>query len=168
MDVFLGLPLEITRTLVDDWLVPAELVSLDIAYCNRAKREFWEKVLRLAIHFPYYSVPHSPDLVELYQNWVLIRQIPAVRLRLGEHVDCYLLDAYLQQVGGSVQEVTFHGLDDDNIRQYTGLVKQHCDSIVRLTCVSCTLHSSMITMMNNNPALLHLRIMNCEEEVTFW
>lgn len=161
----MDLPLEITRTLVVDWLGHVDLVFLDTSYCNKERREPWENVLRLAAHFADYDVPYSFDLFEMYQNWVLARKIPTRRLLLGENVDSDLLDAYLQKLGAFIEEVTFQDLkaNEEDFGLFAALVEEHCDNIVRLTCTSCLLDAGMMTMMNYKSKLLHLKVVDCDD-----
>ena len=152
MDVFLDLPLEVTRMLVMEWINPIDLVSLDTSYCNKLKRESWLKVLRLATHFADYGVSDL-DLFEQYQNWVFVRKVPTRRLRIGENVESDQLDLYLQKLGGFVREVIFVGLSEDEFGVIAG----------RLTCDSCTLEATIMTIMNYKATLRHLKTINCAD-----
>ena len=151
MDVFLDLPLEITRMVVVEWINPVDLLFLDSAYCNYSRRESWLKVLHLATHFADYGVS-DPDLFEQYQNWVFAREIPTRRLRIGENVDSDQLDLYLQKLGGFIREVIFAGLNEEGFRVIDESVEKHCDNIGRLTCDSCTLEATIMTIMNYTSA----------------
>jgi len=158
MDVFLELPFELSRVLI--WCKVRDLLALDTAYCNKAKREPWEKVLRSADQFCSHKLPANVTLAAC-ENWIFARKIPMKKLDWNACTDFALCIGYLKELGDSIEEVTIESMrNEGELQTIVSCLEKHCKHIVRLTCSSCVLEPVLINLLQKS-SLKHLKIDNC-------
>ena len=162
MDIFLGLPFELARNLSVHWCSVKDLAVLDTAYCNKPKRELWEKVLRSTNQFESYTFPNG-NFFGVYQTYTLTRRIKTKKLVVEDGENFELLAGYLEELGGSIEEVICEGIEDSGeFGSIISLLEMHCNHIIGLTCSSCELDPIVMNLLRK-PSLVRLKIENCTE-----
>lgn len=157
MDVFLELPFELSRLLIIDWCKVRDLLALDTAYCNNAKREPWEKVLRSADHFCSHKLPAKMTLAAC-ENWIFARRIPIKKLEWNAYTKFAPCSGYLKDLGDSIEEVTIkYKSDEREVQTILSRLEMHCNHIVKLTCSCCVLDPVLINLLQKS-SLKHLKI----------
>ena len=164
MDVLLELPFELSRVIAVDWCTVRDLLALDTAYCNKSKREPWERVLRSADH-------HSSQeaMSAACKRWIYIRRIPTTKLVWKTNTDFALCSGYLKDLGDCIQEVTINGnREEEELQSMVPQLEMHCNHIVSLALSSCVLDPVVINLLHK-ATLTHLKIQDCldlETEIT--
>eukprot|EP01032_Pedospumella_encystans_P011257 gene11257-13100_t len=156
MDVLLELPFELSRVLAVDWCSVRDLLALDTAYCNKAKREPWGKVLRSAGHFCNHEAPSTAC-----ERWIYIRRIPTTKLVWKTNADFDLCSRYLKDLGDCIQQVTINSKSEEGeMQSIVPRLEMHCNHIVSLALFSCVLDPVLINLLHKS-SLKHLKIQDC-------
>jgi len=166
----LGLPIELTISLLSIWLGVKDVAAVDSAYCHTLKREAWLGVF----NSPSLVVSGIPHLASPpgYTQWLYNRNLKVDALAIGlpsrlDHT------SYLAHCGGSVKRIQLQIIkmqfcwDADTLRIIIALEKEllvvlrSCCNLVALSMAGGVTDTFLEIVLQNCPLLQHLDLADC-------